>query len=90
VPAVVAVNVDVHVADAVAPLNVQVVKLPDTPISDRVTLPVGVRNVPAVVVSVTVMLQVEPWLVDTGLVQLTLVLAALRFTVTLVVPLLDA
>jgi len=57
---VVAVKVEVQVAEAVVPANVQVVKEPVTPVSPRATVPVGARNVPAVEVSVTVTLQVEP------------------------------
>lgn len=49
-----------HVADAVVPARVQVVKDPVTPVSLKVTVPCGVRNVPAAEVSVTVTLQVEP------------------------------
>ena len=55
----VAVNVEVQVADAVVPANVHVVKEPVTPVSLRATVPVGVRNVPAAL-SVTVTVQVEP------------------------------
>jgi hypothetical protein len=73
VPIVDAVNVEVHVADAVldAP-RVQVVKVPVTPVCDKLTTPVGVTKVPDPV-SVTVTLQVEPWLTTTGLVQLIVV-----------------
>jgi hypothetical protein len=60
VPAVDAVNVDVHVAEAVVPARVHVVNEPVTPVCVRATVPVGARNVPAVEVSVTVTLQVEP------------------------------
>jgi hypothetical protein len=53
-------NVEVHVADAVVPLRVHVVNVPPvTPVSDRTTVPVGERNVPAVEVSVTVTVHVE-------------------------------
>ena len=89
VPAVDAVNVDAHVADAVVPLRVHVVNDPVTPVSLRVTVPVGVRNVPAEV-SVTVTVHVEPWLTTTGVVQDTAVVVALLFTTMLVVPLLVA
>lgn len=54
-----AVKVEVHVAEAVVPARVHVVKDPVTPVWLRVTVPVGVMNVPAEV-SVTVTLQVEP------------------------------
>jgi len=57
---VVAVKVEVHVAEAVVPVKVHVVNDPVTPVSVRATVPVGARNVPAVEVSVTVTLQVEP------------------------------
>ena len=56
----VAVKVEVHVAEAVVPVKVHVVNDPVTPVSVRATVPVGARNVPAVEVSVTVTLQVEP------------------------------
>ena len=78
-----------QVADAVVPANVHVVKEPVTPVSLRATVPVGVRNVPAVEVSVTVTVHVEAWLIATGVVQLTVVLVVRGFTVMLVVPLLE-
>ena len=78
-----------HVADAVVPANVHVVKEPVTPVSLRATVPVGVRKVPAVEVSVTVTVHVEAWLIATGVVQLTVVLVVRGFTVMLVVPLLE-
>ena len=78
-----------HVAEAVVPARVHVVNDPVTPVSLRVTVPVGVRNVPAEV-SVTVTVQVEPWLTTTGVVQDTAVVVALLFTTMLVVPLLVA
>jgi len=87
VPAVEAVKVEVHVADAVVPASVQVVNEPVTPVSLRVTVPVGVRNVPAEV-SVTVTLHVEPWFTTTGVVQLTAVVVARLLTTMLAVPLL--
>ena len=59
-PAVEAVKVEEHVAEAVVPARVQVVNEPVTPVSLRATVPVGVRNVPAADASVTVTLQVEP------------------------------
>ena len=88
-PAVDAVKVDVHVAEAVVPAKVHVVKVPVTPVSPRATVPVGVRNVPAEV-SVTVTVHVEPWLTTTGVVQETDVVVARLLTVMLVVPLLEA
>jgi len=85
VPAVDAVNVLVHVAvPAVAlAVRVQVVKVPVTPVTAKVTAPVGVMTAP-VDASTTVAVQVDPWLMTTGLVQVTLVVVARLFTVTLV------
>jgi len=82
------VKVEVHVAEAVVPANVQVVKLPVTPVWLRVTVPVGVRNVPAVEVSVTVTVHNEPWLATTGVAQLTVVLVVRGLTTMLAAPLL--
>jgi hypothetical protein len=82
------VNVEVHVADAVVPDKVQVVKDPVTPVCESVTVPVGVLVVPAAV-SVTVTVHVEPWLITTGVVQLTVVVVVLTLTTILVVPLLE-
>jgi len=84
-----AVKVEVHVADAVVPARVQVVNVPVTPVSLKATVPVGVMNVPAEV-SVTVTLQVEPWLITTGVVHETVVVVVLLLTTILVVPLLEA
>ena len=78
---------DVQVAAAVVPARVHVVKVPVTPVSLKATVPVGVMKVPGEV-SVTVTVQVDPWLMATGLVQLTPVVVARRVTVILVVPLL--
>jgi hypothetical protein len=61
--------VEVHVAAEVVPDNMQVVNEPVTPVWESETVPVGVRKVPAVEVSVTVTLQVDPWLTFTGVVQ---------------------
>jgi hypothetical protein len=47
-----------------------------------------VRNVPATVLSVTVTVHVEAWLITTGVVQLTVVVVVLGLTTMLVVPLL--
>ena len=88
VPEVVAVNVEVHVAEAVVPDKVHVENVPVTPVSDKATVPVGVMKVPAEV-SVTVTVHVEPWLATTGVVQLTVVVVARLFTTMLVVPLLE-
>jgi hypothetical protein len=85
---VVAVNVDVHVAEAVVPDRVHVVNEPVTPVSVNETVPVGVLVVPGEV-SVTVTVQVEAWFATTGVVQLTVVLVARLLTTMLVVPLLE-
>jgi hypothetical protein len=81
------VNVEVQVADAVVPLKLHAVKEPVTPDCVRLTVPVGVTNVPADV-SVTVTVQVDAWLATTGVVQLTVVVVARLLTVMLVVPVL--
>jgi len=86
VPPVEAVKVEVHVAVAVVPDNVQVVNEPVTPVWDRATVPVGVRNVPAVEVSATDTLQVEPWPVLTGVEQVTVVVVVRGLTTMLAVP----
>jgi hypothetical protein len=75
------------VAEAVVPLKEHVVNVPVTPVSESVTVPVGVLVVPAAV-SVTVTVQVEAWLATTGVVQLTVVVVVRRLTTMLVVPLL--
>ena len=84
VPAVEAVNVLVHVAvPAVVPAaSVQVVKVPVTPVTVKVTEPVGVLT-GAGEVSVTVAVQVDPWLTTTGLVHVTAVVVVRLLTVTL-------
>jgi len=87
-PDVDAMKVEVHVAEAVVPANVHVVKVPVTPVSESATVPVGVTNVPAEV-SVTVTLQVEPWLTTTGVVQETVVVVSPWLTEKVVVPLLE-
>ena len=84
-----AVKVEVQVAEAVVPARVQVVNVPVTPVSLKATVPVGVMNVPAEV-SVTVTLQVEPWLITTGVVHETVVVVVLLLTIILVVPLPEA
>ena len=81
-------NVEVQVAEAVVPARVHVVKDPVTPVWLRATVPVGVMKVPAEV-SVTVTVHVEPWLITTGVVQLTVVVVARGLTTILVVPLLE-
>ena len=86
---VVGVKVEVQVADAVVPERVHVVKDPVTPVSESVTVPVGVMKVPAEL-SVTVTLHVDPVFTFTGVVQLTVVVVARLLTSTLVVPLLVA
>ena len=77
-----------QVAEAVVPARVHVVKVPVTPVSLSATVPVGVRNEPAAELSVTVTVQVEPWLIATGVVQETVVVVVRRLTTMLVVPLL--
>ena len=77
-----------QVADAVVPARVHTVKLPVTPVSLKATVPVGVLVVPGDT-SVTVTVHVDPWLITTGVVQLTVVVVALLFTTMLVVPLLE-
>ena len=83
----VAVKVEVHVAEAVVPAKVHVVNDPVTPVWVRAMVPVGV----VALVLVTVTVQVDPWLATTGVMQETVVdvLAAGVFTTTLVVPLLE-
>jgi len=86
VPPVVGVKVEVQVAAAVVPDNVQVVNVPVTPVWESATVPVGVRKVPAVELSVTVTLQVDPWLTFTGVVQVIVVVVVRGLTTMLVVP----
>ncbi len=81
VPEVVATNVELHVAVAVAPDNAQAVKLPVTPVWVRVTVPVGVVA-PIVDVSVTDTLHVEPWLTATGVTHVTVVVVTATPIVT--------
>ena len=57
-----------QVAKAVVPERVHVVKAPVTPVSPRETVPVGVVA-PVAKVSVMVTVQVDPWLITTGLEQ---------------------
>lgn len=73
VPEVDAANVEVHEAIAVVPARVQVVNDPVTPVSLRLTTPVGVVA-PVEEVSVTVTVHVDPWLTTTGVAQLTAVM----------------
>ena len=93
VPAVDGVKVEVHVAvPAVVPAaSVHVVNVPVTPLTVKVTEPVGVLT-GAGPVSVTVAVQVDPWLTCTGLTQVTLVVVVRwpTFTVAGVVVLLVA
>ena len=93
VPEVEAVKVEVHVAvPAVVPAaKVHVVNVPVTPDTVNVTEPVGVLT-GAGPVSVTVAVQVDPWLTCTGLTQVTLVVVVRwpTFTVAGVVVLLVA
>src|SRR5437899_11904091 len=82
VPAVEAVKVLVHVAvPAVVPAaRVQVVNVPVTPETVKLTEPVGLLTVPTEV-SVTVAGHVDPCPMNTGLEQVTLVGVERRFTV---------
>ena len=84
VPALDGVNVLVHVAvPAVVPAaKVHVVNVPVTPLTVKVTEPVGVLT-GATEVSVTVAVHVDPWLTTTGLVHVTAVVVGLAVTVTL-------
>jgi len=84
VPAVEAVNMLVHVAvPAVVPAaKVHVVNVPVTPLTVNVTDPVGVLT-GAGETSVTVALQFDPWLTNTGLVHVTVVVVARLLTITL-------
>ena len=88
VPLLVGLNVDVHVAEAVVPANVHVVKEPVTPVSLSATVPVGVMNAPAEVsVTVTVHVEVPPaW---TGVVHDTVVVVALGLTTMVAAPVLE-
>jgi hypothetical protein len=88
VPEVVAVKVEVHVVETVVPASWHVVKVPATPVSDSVIVPFGATKVPGEM-SVTVTLQVEPWLITTGVVQVTVVDEARGLTTRLPVPLLE-
>lgn len=66
-PEVVGRNVEVHVATFVVPDRVHAVNVPTTPVSLRLTVPVGVLAPD----EVTVTVQVEPWLATTGVVHET-------------------
>jgi len=87
VPAVDGVKVEVHVAvPAVAPAaSVQVVKVPVTPETAKVTDPVGVDT--GAVWSATVALHVEPWLTTTGLAHVMVVVVWWSPTLTAKAPL---
>ena len=80
-----AVNVELQVAVAPVPDNVQTVKDPVTPVSARVTVPLGVIAVPGEV-SVTVTLHAEPWFTTTGEAQVTAVVVTRGLTTILAVP----
>src|SRR5438445_11012580 len=84
VPELEGVNVLVQVAvPAVVPAaNVQVVKVPVTPVTAKVTEPVGVTTVPAVVASVTVAVQVDSRLTTSVVVHVTVVVVVRRMTTT--------
>ena len=83
VPALEDVNVEVHVAvPAVVPAaSVHVVNVPVTPLTVNVTEPVGVLT-GAGPVSVTVAVNVDPWLTNNGLVHVTPVVVLRPPTVT--------
>jgi len=89
VPEVVAVKVEVHVAEAVVPAKVHVVNDPVTPVWVSATVPVGVVG-PVAEVSMTVAVHVELWPMITGLVHVTVVVVVWtgEFTTMLAVPLL--
>jgi hypothetical protein len=57
------------------------VKVPETPVSERLTVPVGVRGEPKVELSDTVAVQVEPWFTRTGVAQSTMVVVGRNPTV---------
>ena len=79
VPATEPVNVTLQLpATRVHGLGVPRLPVPDTIANE--TVPAGVLAVPAAV-SVTVAVQVEAWLMKTGVVQLTAVDVVRRFTV---------
>ena len=64
--------------------NVQGLGVPRLPVPVTIanrTVPAGVLAVPAVAVSVTVAVQVDAWLMKTGLVHDTAVVVVRRFTV---------
>jgi hypothetical protein len=74
-------KVEVQVADAVVPLRLQVVNVPPViPVSVSATVPVGVVVGAPVATSVTVTVQVEPWLATTGVVQETVVVVGCLLT----------
>jgi hypothetical protein len=77
------VEVQVAVPAVVPAARVQVVNVPVTVVTAKVTEPVGVMTVPAVELSATVTVHVEPWLTTTGLVHVTAVVVVRRLTVTL-------
>ncbi len=85
VPTALGVNVTEHVPATRAQLAT--LNDPAAPVELKLTLPVGVLEVPAAV-SVTVAVQVEAWLTKTGEVHATAVLVVLRLTVIDAVPLL--
>jgi hypothetical protein len=76
----VGVYVTLHVADAVVPESVQVPVNVPVWLVENVTVPLGEMNVPGEV-SATVILHVDPTLMSTGEVQLTVVVVTRLFTV---------
>jgi len=85
VPAVDGRNVEVQVAVPAVALaaNVHVVNVPVTPVTANVTVPVGVMTVPTAELSPTVATQLDPWLTNTGVEQVTDVVVDRVLTVTL-------
>ncbi len=85
VPAAVPVKVTEH--EPATSVHDAALRLPATPVSVTLTVPVGVLAV-GTLVSATVKVHVEAWLIATGDVHETVVLVLLVFTVTVAVPLL--
>lgn len=79
-----AINVDAHEA---VPVELgtsgqgEPVKVPDTPVSEKLTVPVGVRGEPEVELSDTVAVQVDPWFTRTGVAHRMVVLVGRNPTV---------
>lgn len=54
--------------------------VPETPVSEKLTAPAGVRGEPEAEVSVTVAVHVEAWFTRTGVAQTMVVVVALKLT----------